>query len=107
MGKDLIKEFDEDEAISFIRKTLPDGVSEKYTDDEILYIIDIIWEWYERNGYTTLDFSISEEETLDLDIISEYVRKEIGKDGEIIMDPKDIDLIVRGEIQYEESLDVF
>ena len=43
--------YDEDDAIKFIRETLPQEVSEKYSDDEILYVIDIIWDWYERNGY--------------------------------------------------------
>ena len=100
--------YDEDDAIKFIRETLPQGVSEKYSDDEILYIIDIIWDWYERNGYLKIDAGVTDEEELDVEKLTAFVAKEIKKDGEILMDPQDIDLIVRGELQYEESIeDIF
>lgn len=99
--------YDEDEAIKFIRRTLPEEVSAKYDDDEILYVIDIIWEWYEKNGYLTINADISDEETMDTAGLTKYVRNQISKDKEIMMDPSDIDMIVRGELQYEDSIDNF
>lgn len=100
--------YDEDDAIKFIRATLPQEVSERYDDDEILYVIDIIWDWYERNGYLKIDAGVTEEEELDVAKLTAYVAKEIKKDGEIVMDPADIDMIVKGELEYEESIeDVF
>ena len=103
-----LMKYDEDDAVKFIRETLPQEVSEKYTDDEILYVIDIIWDWYEKNGYLKIDAGVTEEEELDIDKLTAYVTKEIRKDGEVVMDPQDIDLIVRGELQYEESIeDIF
>ena len=53
--------YDEDNAIAFIRKTLPENVNARYDDDEILYVIDIIWEWYEKNGYLDLNSEVTEE----------------------------------------------
>lgn len=103
-----LMKYDEDEAIKFIRETFPATVSRQYTDDEILYVIDIIWEWYEKNGYLKIDAGVTEEEEMDVDKLTAYVAKEIRKDGEVIMDSKDIDMIVRGELQYEESIeDIF
>lgn len=103
-----LMKYDEDDAVKFIRETLPQEVSEQYSDDEILYVIDIIWDWYERNGYLKIDAGVTDEEELDIDKLTAYVAKEIKKDGEVMMDPKDIDLIVRGELQYEESIeDIF
>lgn len=103
-----LMKYDEDDAIKFIRETLPATVSQQYTDDEILYVIDIIWEWYEKNGYLKIDAGVTEEEEMDVDKLTAYVAKEIRKDGEVIMDSKDIDMIVRGELQYEESIeDIF
>ncbi len=99
--------FDEDQAIKFIRATLPEDVSQRWTDDEILYVIDVIWEWYEKNGYTSVDAGVTEEEEMDISALTAYVAKEMKKAKEDVMDPKDIDLIVRGEIQYEESIDPF
>ncbi len=103
-----LMKYDEDDAIKFIRATLPQEVSERYDDDEILYVIDIIWDWYEKNGYLKIDAGVTEEEELDVAKLTAYVAKEIKKDGEIVMDPADIDMIVKGELEYEESIeDVF
>lgn len=103
-----LMKYDEDDAIKFIRATLPQEVSERYDDDEILYVIDTIWDWYERNGYLKIDAGVTEEEELDVAKLTAYVAKEIKKDGEIVMDPADIDMIVKGELEYEESIeDIF
>lgn len=100
--------FDEDDAIKFIREYIPLSVSEKYDDDEILYVIDVIWDWYEKNGYLTIDSGVTDEEELDVSKLTDYVRKEISKDKEMLMDSADIDHIVKGELKYEESIeDVF
>lgn len=99
--------FDEDKAIAFIRNYIGDNVSKNYSDDEILYIIDTIWDYYEKNGYLSLSSDITEEELLDPENLIAYVKKEISNDHEIIMDPKDIEKIVKGELEYEESLEDF
>lgn len=97
--------YDEDDAIKFIRATLPEDVNAKYDDDEILFIIDTIWDWYEKNGYLDIDTNVTEEEDMDLGALTAYVKKEVARDGEILMDPADIEMIVKGEVQYEESIE--
>lgn len=104
MSEDIMK-FDEDDAVKFIRGTLPKSVNERYSDDEILYVIDTIWDWYEKNGYLSLDAEVTDDELLDEDKLVAYVKKEIKNDDEIMMDPEDVGLIVKGELQYEESID--
>lgn len=99
--------FDEDNAVRFIKKYVGESISSNYSDDEILYVIDIIWDYYEKNGYLSLDASETEEELLDPDKLVAYVKKEIANDKELIMDPKDIENIVKGELEYEESLEDF
>lgn len=100
--------FDEEKAVEFIRQMLPENIREKYDDDEILYVIDIIWDWYEKNGYLKIDAGVTDEEELDVPKLTAYVRKEIAKDKEMMMDPEDIDLVVKAELEYEESIeDIF
>lgn len=99
--------FDEDMAVKFIRSSIPAEVSEKYDDDDILCIIDIIWDYYEKKGFLSLNADITEEEQLDEDDLVKYVKSEVKKDGQLIMDMKDIDLIVKSELEYEESLEDF
>lgn len=99
--------YDESEAVKFIRKLLPADKQDQYTDDEILYVIDIMYDWYEKNGYLSLDMNVTEEEDADIEKLTTYVKKEIARDGEVEMDPSDIDIIVKGELEYEESLEDF
>ena len=99
--------FDEDNAVKFIRAELPPVVSEKYDDDDILCIIDIIWDYYEKKGFLSLNSIETEDEQLDVDDLVKYVKKEVKNDEEIIMDIKDVELIVKAELDYEESLEDF
>lgn len=84
---------------------MPQNVSDQYSDDEILYVIDAIWDFYERRGLTSLDDIDADEELLDADELASYVKKELARDKEILMDPKDVELIVKGELEYEKSLE--
>lgn len=70
-------------------------------------MIDTIWDYYERNGYLSLDASVTDEEDTDVAALTAYVKKEIAKDKEILMDPADVDLIVKGELAYEQTLEDF
>ncbi|MDE5774075.1 MAG: hypothetical protein K2H86_06435 [Muribaculaceae bacterium] len=99
--------FDEDKALEFIRNYVGEKISAQYSDDEILYIIDIIWDYYEKKGYLSLSAVDTDEEILDEDDLIAYVKKEIAKDKELIMDPSDIGKIIKGELEYEESLEDF
>lgn len=98
--------FDEEKALPFIRNSVGEKISEKYSDDELLFIIDTIWDYYENNGFLSLDMDETEDEILDSDDLIDYVKKEVANDEELIMDPADISLIVKAELEYEESLEI-
>lgn len=99
--------FDEDNALKFIRNDIPLEVSQKYSDDEILYVIDTIWDYYEQKGFLSLNLDETEDEVMDVDDLTKYVKKEVRNDQELLMDPKDVELIVKAELNYEESLESF
>lgn len=40
-------QYDEDDAVKFIRNFLPGEVASKFSDDDINYVIDLIYEFYE------------------------------------------------------------
>lgn len=98
-------EYDEDQAIRFIREAVGPEVSQQYSDDEIIYVIDIIWDYYEKKGFLKLSAGKTKDELLDADALTEYVKKELANDGTILMDPSDLGKIVEAELDYEESLE--
>lgn len=97
--------FDEDKALKFIREYVGEKISAKYSDDEILVVIDCIWDYYEENGFLSLDLDETEEEILDPDKLTDYVKKTIANDDTLMMDLSDVGTIVKAELEYEESLE--
>lgn len=99
------KGFDEDDCVEFIREELSEEVNDKHDDDEILYIVDTIWDWYERNGLIALEVSDDTSDEVDIDKLLKFVKKEVHNSEFIEMHPTVIEAIVRAELRYEESLD--
>jgi len=99
--------YDEDKAVDFIRASMPADLRDKYSSDDILFIIDTIWDYYDKKGFLELSADIDSDDTVDVADLTAFVTKEIKKDGEICVDSADIVYIVKGELAYEESLETF
>lgn len=108
MGNEF-KGFDEEDCVNFINDTLSEELKEKYNGDDILYIVDLIWDYYEKKGLLSLSDvnDIDDEELLDEEDLVKFVRNELRKDSEWTKgdDADAIRMIVKGELKYEESLD--
>ena len=95
-------EYDEKDAISFISSKLHHEIDET----TILYIIDLIWDYYEKTGTLEISFDIDEDDD-DIDELIKYVATEVNKSALELADENIIKDIVVAEIAYEETLDVF
>ena len=42
--------YDEDDSVKFIQNYLPQELKGKFSNDDINYIVDLIYEYYESNG---------------------------------------------------------
>jgi len=104
--KDLIQ-YDEDDAVKYIQNYLPQEVKSKYTDDEINYIIDIVYEYYDEKGF--MDENADENSVVDIDEdeIVAYVLKNTKKDKINNFSSDDIAFIIQGELAYCESIGIF
>nr|QTC34683.1 hypothetical protein IL210_00041 [uncultured bacterium]QTC34814.1 hypothetical protein IL214_00038 [uncultured bacterium] len=98
--------FDENNAIKFIRQYMPVDIAMKYSDDEILNIIDMIWDFYEDNGFLEIPADDAGDAEPELPQIMAYVNKMLAKDKLAVVDTADVHYIVEGELEYEKSLDV-
>ncbi len=102
-----MNEFDENAAARFINASLEKELGVTYPDDELINIIDMVWDWYDENGFTDVDFDddVEEEDDVVAEKIAAYVKKLLAKDAESPVDPAHIRAIVDAEIRYENSLD--
>ena len=96
--------YDDAEAVKFIKERIPQEVKGKYEDDDIVYMTDLMVEYYERNGW--LDADADEEIDIDIEDIVNYVSNACKKDKECHFDtdPESIRWIIEAELDYEESL---
>ena len=93
-------EYNEQEAIKYIKNSL----TQEVPSDEILNIIDLIWDFYDKKGLLEITFEdYIEDEDYELELI-EYVKNGI-KDSEI-KNPV-IEQIVLAELDYENTLEDF
>ncbi|MDE6368371.1 MAG: hypothetical protein K2K94_03955 [Muribaculaceae bacterium] len=93
--------FDEKEAIAFIRSNIDVA---QLTDDDILDVIDAIFDFYDENGDLDLDFDEDDEDfgsEADEQAIIDYVVEALS-DSEISQSL--ITDMVKAELAYEQSL---
>lgn len=79
----------------------------KYTNDEINYIIDVVYEFYDEKGF--MDDNADDDSVVDIDEdeITAYVLKNTKKDKINNFSSEDISFIIQGELAYCESIGMF
>ena len=100
-----MKEFDESEALDFIRANAGSERVSAYSDDDLLNIVDMIWDYYEINGMLDIDADADDEEDSLPEDITVYVKRMLKKDAVAKVSADDVYDIVRAELSYEASLD--
>lgn len=100
------RRYDEDEAIAFIRRHISTDAGVRCSDDDIIYVIDTIWDYYESKGYVSLDSRLTPDEEKKIEALIAFVRREVGRDDEVRMNPEDVEYIVKGELSYEKSIEL-
>ena len=102
---DLI--YDEDDSVAFIQNYLPQELKGKFSNDDINYIVDLIYDFYESRGYLNDAADDDADIEIDEDELIEYVLKNAQKDGVGKSDPEAIGFIVQGEVEYCDSINMF
>lgn len=100
----LLEDEDDERCVEFIKNYLPQDLKDKFSDDDLYYMLDLIVEYYTTSG--CLDAQPDEEGyiNIDQDEIVNYVVKEANKDGMGPYDAEDVFFIVQGEMEYGNSL---
>jgi hypothetical protein len=100
-----VLEYDEDDSLKFIQEHLPEEMQNKFSDDEINYIVDLIYEFYEEKGF--LDENDDTEIEIDEDELLEFIIKNARKDAIREFTDEQIEAIVAGELAYCDTLNIF
>ena len=102
--------YDDEKAAAFIMESLPENLQKKYDEDDILYILDILYDYYESTGAIIgEDEDKAETSYVDLDPeeMMAYILEEIEKDDKKEDFPaKDIEQILLAELDYCKSIGI-
>ena len=93
------KVFDENDAVRNMRSVLSAESNKRYGDDDLLLLLDAMFDYYEEMD----DFSQEEEPSAEGAV--EYVKKCLRKDKDNVIDLSEVAALVEAELKYEESLE--
>ena len=93
-------DIDDVKSVEYIRNTLPQELKEKYTDDILYYIIDVINDFFTSSG--VLDQEPDEDGYIEIDNdeLVEYIIEEAKNDNVGDFPADEIILIVNAEGEY-------
>lgn len=101
-----MNEYDEIKAINAMRAALPADCANAYDDDELLNLVDMIWDYYEQNGLLDIDFDDddSDSDTNLLQELVDYAKRMIKKDKGATLNTDHLPILIQAELDYEDSL---
>ncbi len=87
--------------LAFIRSQLPSNLKKYYSDKDILYMMDLIVEYYYESGILE---STDEEVDIDLEVVAEHVCKKAKEQGfSSSFNPEDVFFIVQADLDFQEQ----
>ncbi|MBO8460752.1 MAG: hypothetical protein IAA73_10565 [Bacteroidetes bacterium] len=96
--------YDDDAAVDFIYDFLDKDDRKALTKDDIQYVLDVIYDFYESEGLIQDD--TAEAACIDEEKMFEFITKAAKKDNIALTDDL-IDQILEGEYQYGLSIGIY
>ena len=86
--------------LAFIRERIPFDAKKHYSDETILYRMDLIVDYYYTSGILE-----SDEEGIDIDLeaVCDYVCTKAKEDGVKNLDPEYVLFIVQADLDFQEQ----
>ena len=101
--KNNVLEYDEDDSVKFIQSNMPDELKGQLTGDDINYLVDLIYEYYEEKGFLNEDADDNVE--IDEEELISYVIKNAKSDNIKQYTSEQVEAVIDGELSYCETLD--
>ena len=86
--------------MAFIRKQLPQEMKDKYSDEQLLWMLDEIVEYYVSSG--VLDTN-DDEIDIDMEKVAAYVCEQSLKQGRGELDPQEVSFVVEADLDFQEQ----
>ncbi len=104
IDEELLLDAEEDaREVEFIRAQLSNELKEKFSDDDILYFMDAIVEYYFTSGILDSEPDADGYVNIDLQQIAEAVAKKAAEEGHKGFTAEDVFFIVQADADFQDS----
>ena len=86
--------------LAFIRERIPFDGKKHYSDETILYIMDLIVDYYYTSGILE---STEEEVDIDMEAVADYVCNKAKEEGVTNLVPEYVLFIVQADLDFQEQ----
>jgi hypothetical protein len=101
LDEEFLKDEEENRReLAYIRERLPEEVKPHFSDDDILYLMDAIVDYYFSSGILE---SNEDEVEINLQLVAEAVTRQAAKEQEKTFDPDEVLLIVEADLDFQEE----
>ena len=101
--KEIGSTYDEEDSVKFIQSSMPDEFKGQISDDDINYLVDLIYEYYEDKGYLSDD--ADDDIEIDEEDLINYVFKNAKSDNIKPFTIEQVEAVIEGELSYCDTLD--
>ena len=86
--------------LAFIREQIPFDAKKHYSDESILYMLDLIVDYYYESGILE---SNEEEIDIDMEEVANYVCRKAKEDGVTNFVPEYVLFVAQADLDYQEQ----
>lgn len=97
-------EFDIEDIIVYIRDHVSDEVSARFSDDDLVSVVDAMVDYDFEHGLLDLSADIDDDNPVDMAGIVSYVSRRVNPKGTVRFSHDDLCDIVKVELDYENSI---
>ena len=84
--------------LAFIRERIPFDAKRHYSDETILYMMDLIVDYYYTSGILE---SSGDEVDIDMEEVADYVCRKAKEDGVTNFDPEYVLFVVQADLDFQ------
>lgn len=102
--EELLQDAQEDAFIvSYVQQNLPQEVAEKFTEEDLYYILDVAEEYFAESGVLEAESDKDGYVEVDLEAAANYIKAYAQKEQKTNYDIEDLELILEAQLSYGET----
>ena len=101
---ELLQDAQEDAFIvSHIQNSLPEEVRERFSEEDLYYILDVANEYFTESGVLESEADADGFVEIDLEAAAKYVAEKAATERDTAYDIEDLELIIEAQLSYGEE----